>query len=95
MGLECTPLAGAGRRRPGRMSTTAFLLSFLVSMLAFVFPSGLGVREGILALALAPRSARRCRDRARRRRRLVMTLVEIAFAVVVVVVERHHRRRSG
>ena len=31
----------------------AFLLSFAISMLAFVFPSGLGVREGAFALALA------------------------------------------
>src|SRR3954447_26108373 len=30
-----------------------FLLAFVVSMLAFIFPSGLGVREGVLALVLS------------------------------------------
>jgi hypothetical protein len=73
---------------------SAFLLSFLVSMLAFVFPSGLGVREGILALALARNVPGGVAIGLAAATRLVMTVVEIAFAVAVVALERWSRRRS-
>ena len=94
VGLGARP-GRAGAPAARRMSRPRFLLSFLVSMLAFVFPSGLGVREGILALALARDLPGGVAIGLAAAVRLVMTLVEIAFAVVVVVVERRHRRRSG
>ncbi len=87
-------LAGPDAGGPAYVAT-GFLLSFLVSMLAFVFPSGLGVREGIFALALARDLPGGVAIGLAAAVRLLMTLVEIAFAVVVVVAERRHRRRSG
>ena len=44
--------AGADAGSPAFVGL-AFLLSFAVSTLAFIFPSGLGVREGAFALALS------------------------------------------
>jgi uncharacterized membrane protein YbhN (UPF0104 family) len=61
-----------------------FLLSFVLSMLAFVFPSGLGVREGIFALAIARNVPGGVAIALAAAARLVMTLVEVAFAAVVV-----------
>jgi hypothetical protein len=70
-----------------------FLLSFVVSMLAFVFPSGLGVREGILALVLARNLPGGVAIAAAAASRLLLTLVEVLFAAVVGGAER--RRRSA
>jgi hypothetical protein len=72
---------------------SGFLLSFLVSMLAFVFPSGLGVREGILALALARDLPGSVAIAAAGAARVVMTLTEIAFAGAGVAIDRRRRRR--
>jgi glycosyltransferase 2 family protein len=71
-----------------------FLLSFVVAMLAFVFPSGLGVREGVFALALARNLPGSVAIAVAAAARLVMTLVEVAFAGAVVALERGVRRRS-
>jgi glycosyltransferase 2 family protein len=61
-----------------------FLLSFVVSMLAFIFPSGLGVREGVLALVLAKDLPGEVAIAAAAAVRLALTLVEVSFAGVVV-----------
>jgi hypothetical protein len=80
---------------------SGFLLSFVVSMLVFVFPSGLGMREGIFALVLARNLPGGVAIAAAAATRLVMTLVEIAFAGVVVAMDRRSgghqaaRRESG
>lgn len=71
-----------------------FLLSFVISMLAFVFPSGLGVREGIFALALARHLPGSVAIAAAAVARLVPTLVEIVFAGAIVALDRRRRRRS-
>jgi hypothetical protein len=71
----------------------AFLLSFVVSMLAFVFPSGLGVREGVFALVLARSLPGGVAIALAAAARLVLTLVEIAFAGIVVGLERRSRMR--
>jgi hypothetical protein len=65
-----------------------FLLSFVVSMLAFVFPSGLGVREGVFALVLARDVPGEVAIAAAAAVRLGLTLAEVTFTGAVVAVER-------
>jgi glycosyltransferase 2 family protein len=67
---------------------TGFLLSFVVSMLAFVFPSGLGVREGVLALVLAQHLPGEVAIAAAAALRLALTFAEVVFTAVVVAAER-------
>ncbi len=69
----------------------AFLLSFAVSMIAFIFPSGLGVREGAFALALAQNVPGSVAVALSVGSRLVLTLVELAFIGGVVLLERRRR----
>jgi uncharacterized membrane protein YbhN (UPF0104 family) len=69
----------------------AFLVSFAISVIAFLFPSGLGVREGAFALALAQNVPTGVAVALSVGTRLVMTLVELAFIAVVVLVDRRHR----
>jgi hypothetical protein len=66
----------------------AFLLSFAISVVAFLFPSGLGVREGAFALALAQNVPTGVAVALSVGTRLVMTLVELAFIAAVVLVGR-------
>ena len=73
----------------------AFLLSFVVSMLAFVFPSGLGVREGVLALVLSKHLPGEVAIAVAAAVRLVLTFAEVAFAGVVVAAERRVRGARG
>jgi glycosyltransferase 2 family protein len=72
----------------------AFLLSFAVSMIAFIFPSGLGVREGAFALALAQNVPGSVAVALSVGARLVLTLVELAFIAAVVVAERRRGRAA-
>ena len=65
-----------------------FLLSFVVSMLAFVFPSGLGVREGVFALVLARDLPGEVAIAAAAAVRLALTAAELVFTAVVVAAER-------
>ena len=69
----------------------AFLLSFAVSMIAFIFPSGLGVREGAFALALAQNVPGSVAVALSVGARLVLSLVELAFIGAVVLLERRRR----
>jgi glycosyltransferase 2 family protein len=69
----------------------AFLLSFAVSMIAFIFPSGLGIREGALAVALAQNVPSGVAVALSVGSRLVLTLVELAFIGGVVLLERWRR----
>jgi hypothetical protein len=64
-----------------------FLLSFVVSMLAFIFPSGLGVREGVLALVLAKHLPGEVAIAGAAAVRLALTFAELAFTAVVVAAE--------
>ena len=59
---------------------TSFLMSFVVSMLAFVFPAGLGVREGIFALLLARDLPGGVAIAVSAAVRLALTLMELVFA---------------
>lgn len=94
IGVWATVRAFAGTNAGGPLLVgSGFLLSFVVSMLAFVFPSGLGVREGIFALVLARTLPGGVAIAAAALVRLVLTLIELAFAGTVVALERRRRRR--
>jgi hypothetical protein len=82
--------AGPGAGSPAFVGL-AFLVSFAISVIAFLFPSGLGVREGAFALALAQNVPTGVAVALSVGTRLVMTLVELAFIAVVVLVDRRHR----
>jgi glycosyltransferase 2 family protein len=69
----------------------AFLLSFAVSMIAFVFPAGLGVREGTFALALSQNVPGSVAVALSVGTRLMLSLVELAFIGAVVLLERRRR----
>ena len=71
----------------------SFLASFVVSMLAFVFPSGLGVREGVFALALSRYLPGGVAIAASTGVRLVLTLAELLFVAAAVLADRWDRRR--
>jgi uncharacterized membrane protein YbhN (UPF0104 family) len=73
----------------------AFLLSFVVSMVAFVFPSGLGVREGVFALVLARSLPGGVAIAAAAATRLALTVVEIAFATTVMGLQRRRQARAS
>jgi hypothetical protein len=62
----------------------AFLLSFAVSMVAFIFPSGLGVREGAFALALAQNVPTGVAVALSVGSRLLLTLVELGVIATLV-----------
>jgi uncharacterized membrane protein YbhN (UPF0104 family) len=67
---------------------TGFLLSFVVSMLAFIFPSGLGVREGVFALVLARHLPGEVAIAVAAAVRLGLTVAEVLFTGCVVAAER-------
>jgi glycosyltransferase 2 family protein len=93
LGVWATVRTFAGADAGGPLLVGAgILLSFVVSMLAFVFPSGLGVREGIFALVLARNVPGGVAIAAAALVRLVLTLIELAFAAVLVALERRRRR---
>ena len=72
----------------------SFLASFVVSMLAFVFPSGLGVREGAFALALSRYLPGGVAIAASTGIRLVLTAAELLFVGVAVLVDRRAQARA-
>jgi len=64
----------------------AFLFSFALSMLLVVFPSGLGVREGVFALALAQNVPGGVAVALAAGCRVALTLAELAFVAAVALV---------
>lgn len=89
LGIWLLVLSAAGSRAgdPAFVGL-AFLLSFAVSMIAFIFPSGLGVREGVFALALAQNVPGSVAVALSVGVRLMLTLVELAFIGVVYLIAR-------
>ena len=73
----------------------SFLLSHVVAMLAFVFPSGLGVREGAFALALARNVPAGVAIALSAGVRLVVILSELAFVLAVVLLDQQGRRAEA
>lgn len=66
----------------------AFLLSFALSTLAFIFPSGLGVREGVFALALSQNLPGSVAVALSVGVRVMLTMVELVFIAIVVIAGR-------
>jgi uncharacterized membrane protein YbhN (UPF0104 family) len=64
-------------------------------MLAFVFPSGLGVREGAFALALARNLPGGVAIAVSAGVRLVLTLAELVFVAAAVLLARSRAARSS
>lgn len=79
--------AGADAGDPIEIGS-AFLLSFALSMVAFIFPSGLGVREGVFAVALAQDLPSGVAVALAVGVRLVLTLVELVFVAAAVIMDR-------
>ena len=67
----------------------AFLLSFALSTLAFIFPSGLGVREGVFALALSQNVPGSVAVALSVGVRVMLTMVELVFIAIVVLAGRN------
>ena len=70
----------------------SFLMSFVVAMLAFVFPAGLGVRDGLFALLLARDLPGGVAIAVSTAVRLVLTVSEVVFAGLAALAAR---RRPG
>ncbi len=66
----------------------AFLLAFAVSMVAVIVPSGLGIREGAFALALAQNVPGGVAVALSVGSRLALTLVELVFVAIVALAGR-------
>ncbi len=73
----------------------AFLLSYVLGMVAFVFPSGLGVREAAFALFLGKNLPAGVAVAVAAGVRLVVTAVELVFIALVVGVPRLLDRLSA
>jgi hypothetical protein len=70
---------------------TAYLLAFTVAMLAFVVPSGLGIRDGLLALALTENLPGGVAVAISIGVRLALTVIELGFVGIVLAAERRFR----
>ena len=73
----------------------SFLTSFVVSMLAFIFPSGLGLREGAFALALGRNLPGGVAIAMSAGTRLALTLAELVFVGAAVLLDQAGRRADG
>ena len=73
----------------------SFLTSFVVSMLAFIFPSGLGLREGAFALALGRNLPGGVAIAISAGTRLALTLAELVFVGAAVLVDQAGRRADA
>jgi glycosyltransferase 2 family protein len=73
----------------------SFLTSFVVSMLAFVFPSGLGLREGAFALALGRNLPGGVAIAISAGTRLALTLAELVFVGAAVLLDQAARRAEA
>lgn len=87
MWLLVVGAAGTGAGGPLFVGA-AFLMSFAVSMAAVVVPSGLGVREGAFALALAQNVPEGVAVALAVGARLMLTLVELAVVAAVGLAAR-------
>jgi hypothetical protein len=75
--------------------TLAFELAFAVAMLAFIFPSGLGVRDGVFAVALAQNLPDEVAVAVAVLVRLALTMFELAFIGAVALIVRRSQRTPG
>jgi len=73
----------------------AYALAYVIGMAAFIFPSGIGVREAVLAASLARHLPAGVALAWALLLRLWVTAVELVFVGLVVAGERLARRRGG
>jgi hypothetical protein len=73
----------------------SFLTSFVISMLAFVFPSGLGVREGAFALALGRNLPGGVAIALSAGTRLALTAAELVFVGAAMLLDQAGRRAEA
>lgn len=66
----------------------AFMFAYVISFLAFILPSGIGVRDGILAVVLARHVPGEVALALSFGLRFVMTILELLFVGLVLVVAR-------
>jgi len=66
----------------------AFLLAFVISFLAFVLPSGIGIRDGIFALALSRTLPGGVAIAVSVGLRFAMVLIELVFVGLAVLAGR-------
>lgn len=79
--------AGPGSGGPAEIGL-GFLMAFVISMVAFILPSGLGVREGVLTLVLSRHMPTGPALAIAVGLRFALTVIEIAFVSVATVVGR-------
>jgi glycosyltransferase 2 family protein len=73
----------------------SFLTSFVISMLAFIFPSGLGVREGAFALALGRNLPGGVAIALSAGTRLALTAAELVFVGAAMLLDQSGRRAEA
>lgn len=73
----------------------AFVLSYVVGMAAFIFPSGIGVREAVLAASLAGELTGGVALAWALLLRLWVTVMELAFVGLALLVDSVRRPRRG
>jgi uncharacterized membrane protein YbhN (UPF0104 family) len=73
----------------------AFVLAYVIGMAAFVFPSGIGVREAVLGASLSRELPGGVALAWALLLRLWVTLVELSFVGLAVLVERAARSRRS
>jgi hypothetical protein len=82
--------AGSGVGDPGFVGL-AFLFSYAVGMLALVFPSGLGIRDGAFAVALSQNVPGSVAVALSVGLRFALILIELLFVTIAVAAGRRGR----
>jgi len=89
VGIWALVRAAAGPAVGGPLEVgTAFLLAFVISFLAFVVPSGIGIRDGIFALALSRHLPGEVALAVAVGLRFALILIELLFVGLAVMVGR-------
>jgi uncharacterized membrane protein YbhN (UPF0104 family) len=85
--LLAHPLASAGHRLP-LLATGAYALAWVVGFVVVIAPAGVGAREGMLVVALAPAMSASAATAVALVSRLVMTAGDFAWAAVAAAAGR-------
>jgi len=89
VGIWALVRSAAGPQAGGVMEVgLAFLLAFVISFLAFILPSGIGIRDGILALALSRHLPGEVALAASVGLRFALIVIELIFVGLAVLVGR-------
>ncbi len=89
LGIWLSIFAAVGSQAGGPLFVgAAFLLAVVISIAAFIFPAGLGVREGVFAAALATNLPGGVAIALAVGSRLFLTAVELVFIALAVLWDR-------